>query len=109
MLPEHRAEIEKDIRQTQRQRVRTTQPVMDLPAPLAQGLAPQRVRGHHVPTAKREANLAEGTGHASGQLDKKRIDGTVSGIRVIFQNETVVLIGKQEALAAATGTHDNHT
>ena len=87
--------------------VRSSQPDGDLLAPFRDPLAPDRVGGHDVSQAERESDGVEQLREAHGKRHEIRIDTRVRGVVVIGQDEPVVLVGRQQAFAAAGGTHDD--
>ena len=101
------AEIEEDVAQPERRRIALAAPQGDLFLPLGQGLAPKGIGCHHITTAQRYADGVEVAGQALGQLDEPRIDFAVPVVRVVGEDETVVLVGVQEIFPAPARSHDD--
>ena len=79
-----------------------------LPSPLRQRLAPDRVARHHTAVAEREtAGASSACSNRVGELDEPGVDLAVPLVRVVGQHEAMVLVGKQQALAAPARAHDD--
>ena len=104
-LAEHALEVEQHVGELERHVAAARDPAGHLLAPLAEGLAPDRVDRHHPAPAEREAELVQMPVHAGRELDEEGIDPGVLGVRIVGEDEAVVLIGEQIALAAPARAH----
>ena len=105
---EDRAEIEEDIGEHDLLVAARVHPAGYLRLPLRQSLAPQRIRCHDVARAQRKPGLLETTRESAGQLGEKSIDAFALGGGMIGEDEAVVLIRVEQALAAAGRAHHQH-
>jgi len=81
-------------------------PAGDLAAPRVQRFAPDRVGRHDVARAKRKAGGIQRARDALGKGGEPAVHGVVPLVGVGSEHQAVVLVGVQEALAAAAGPHD---
>ena len=99
--------IEKDIAKPKRGDVSLVAPQPDLFLPLACRLSPQRIGGHDVSLAQRQPDPIQITGHAFGQVDEPAVDLRMAVVRIIAEDETVVLVREKKVLAAPPRSHDD--
>ena len=102
------AEVDQDVAQQKLGLGALAKPDYDLFAPFRNALSPNRVGGHDVAQAPREADRIELVYEALGKRNEIGVDARVLDICVVRQYESiVVLIRRQKAFAAAAGTHDD--
>ena len=77
--------------------------------PLRQALAPQRVDRHAVAVAIGNADRIKIAAQPLGKLPVERVDLRMSGVRVVGDDDAVVLVGQQKVLPASAGAGDDDT
>ncbi len=106
-LTVHAPKVEQNVAEPERRFAPPADPAGHLLAPLYAGLAPDRVDRHDPAAAERKAELIELGGHPIGELNEEGIDAGVLAVRVIVEDEAVVLVREQVALAAPARAHDD--
>jgi hypothetical protein len=98
-------EVEEDVGEQQRRPAAPARPQPQLVAPLRPRLPPQRVHRHHASRTQREAGGVQGAAEPLRHDPEPGIHRAVVRIRVVVQQEAIVLVGPQQRFAAAEAAH----
>ena len=101
----HGAQVEKDVDGQQVRRIGSRDPVLDAALPCRERAAPGRVLRHHPALAIGHAGLVQDIGDVFAESGKPAILGAIR--LAPLEDHRVVLIHRQQALAAAGRAEDN--